>query len=178
MLDLIAGLLQPFADLLPRVSHRPSSIEWCVVDSWLQGPYSTRKPVVYLPAITPIEYYPNVPFPIDLEVQTLRTADDIEITVNASVMVYIDSPLLMREAIGYDEYVSNIGMECRSVIQEFISGHNFRHGLESFGSLELAVGDALLELTNNGVYLQRLCIEDAARTQAFRLYGLSLSEPS
>lgn len=173
MLSLLSDFLQPWADLVPRLSHRPSTVEWCVVDSAMFGPYVTRKPVLHCPALTPVEYYPSTPFPIDLEVQTLRTADGHELTINASIMVTINDPLAMREAIGFDEYVNNISMEARAVIQEFVSDHNLEHGLSIIDRLEETLADSLYFLANEGINLNRLCIEDAASTSAFRLYGVS-----
>ena len=173
MLSLISEFLQPWADLIPRFSHRPSSVEWCVWDSPIWGARVTRWPVLHCPAITHLEYYPSTPFPIDLDVQTLKTADGHELTINASIMVTIDDPLLMRGTIGFDEYVNNISMEARAVIHEFVSGHNLKHGLSIIDRLEDHLADSLLLLTSEGVILERLCIEDAASTTAFRLYGVS-----
>ena len=179
MFSLLSEFLQPWADLIPRFSHRPSTVEWCIWDSMVFGPRVTRYPVLHFPALTPIEYYPSTPFPIDLEVQTLRTADGHEITINASIMVVINDPIVMRECIGYEEYVNNISMEARAVIHEFISGHNHSHGLESIDLLEISLGESLVSLTWDGVSLVRLCIEDAASTTAFRLYGIPQSvEPA
>ena len=172
MLELLSGFLQPFADLLPRFSRRPTSVEWCVVDTLTVGPRVTSWSIFYCPALTPVEYYPATPFPIDLEVQTLRTADGNELTINASIMVVIDDPVTMREAIGFDDYVGNISMEARATIHEFISGHNLQHGLESTSRLEEDLADNLMHLTLEGVHLERLCIEDAASTCAIRLYGI------
>ncbi len=173
MLSLISEFLQPWADLVPRFSHRPNTVEWCVWDSPVNKPRTTRLPILHCPALTHIEYYPSTPFPMDLEVQTLRTADGHELTINASIMVTILDPLLLRESVGYDDYVSNISMEARAVIHEFISGHNLTYGLESTESLYDHLYDAIDDLTNGGVSLDRLCIEDAAATSAFRLYGVS-----
>lgn len=173
MLSLLSEFLQPWADLVPRLSHRPSSVEWCVWDSVTLGPRVTRWPVLHCPALSHIEYYPSTPFPIDLEVQTLKTADGHELTINASIMVTIDNPLLMRDSVGYDDHVSNISMEARSTIQDFVSGNNLLYGLSRLDILEDLVYDALLSRTNEGVILDRLCIEDAASTSAFRLYGVS-----
>lgn len=147
-------------------------MEWCVVDTLTVGPRVTRWSVLFCPALTPVEYYPSTPFPIDLEVQTLRTADGHELTINASIMVVIDDPVTMREAIGFDDYVSNISMEARATIQEFISGHNLQYGLESMARLEEDLADNLTLLTLEGVHLERLCIEDAAGTTALRFYGI------
>lgn len=108
-----------------------------------------------------------------MEVQTLKTADGHELTINASIMVTIDDPLLMRDSVGYDDHVSNISMEARSTIQDFVSGNNLLYGLSRLDILEDLVYDALLSRTNEGVILDRLCIEDAASTSAFRLYGVS-----
>lgn len=173
MLSLISEFLQPWADLIPRFSHRPTSVEWCVWDSPLAGPRVTRFPILHCPALTHIEYYPSTPFPLDLEVQTLKTADNHELTINASIMVSICDPLLMRSSIGFDDYVSNLSMEARAVIHEFISGHNMIHGLEATDLLFDHLSESLTSLADGGVYLDRLCIEDAAATSAFRLYGVS-----
>ena len=128
---------------------------------------------MHCPALTHIEYYPLTPFPIDLEVQTLKTADGHELTINASIMVTISDPLLLRDSIGYDEYVSNISMEARNAIQSFVSGHNQDHGMSILDRLEGSLGDSLYFLAEGGIDLNRLCIEDAASTTAFRVYGLS-----
>ena len=105
--------------------------------------------------------------------QTLRTADGHELTINASIMLTIDDPLLMRDSVGYEDHVGNISMEARAVIHEFISGHNMDHGLSTIDRLHDNLYDALLRLTGEGVILEQLCIEDAASTTAIRLYGLS-----
>lgn len=173
MLSLLSEFLQPWADLIPRFSHRPTSVEWCIWDSVIFGPRVTRWPILHCPALSHIEYYPSTPFPIDLEVQTLRTADGHELTINASIMVTILDPLVLRSSIGYDDYINNLSMDARAVIHEFISGHNMSYGLESTERLSDHLWDSLSLLTENGVSLDRLCIEDAAATTAFRLYGIS-----
>ena len=137
------------------------------------GPRVTRWPILHCPALSHIEYYPSTPFPLDLEVQTLRTADGHELTINASIMVIIDDPISMRDTIGYDDYINNLSMQARAVIHEFISGHNLKHGMESTANLLESLYEATLLLTNEGVIVERLCIEDAASTTAFRLYGVS-----
>ena len=172
MLDLISDLLKPFADMLPRVAHRPTSTEFCVVDSVVRGPYVTKWPTLHSPAFTHIEYYQRTPFPIDLEVQTLRTADGSEVTINASIMVQVYDPLRLRSSLGYEEYVGNIAMTARSCIQDFISGHNYRHGQESIDLLENLLWGAIVETSDEGCQLISLCIEDSARTSSMRFYGI------
>ena len=171
MLSLLSDFLQPWADLVPRFSHRPSSVEWCVWDSPIWGPRVTRWPVLHCPAITHVEYYPATTFPVDLEVQTLNTVDDQEITVNACISVTIDDPLSLRDTIGSEDYVGNISMRARSVIQDFVCGHNREYGMRSIHLLEAQLYDALLHLTCEGGRLESLCIEDAAPTSSFRRYG-------
>jgi len=171
MLSLLSDFLQPWADLVPRFSHRPSSVEWCVWDSPIWGARTTRWPILHCPAITHVEYYPSTAFPVDLEVQTLMTVDNQEVTINACISVVIECPLEMRETIGSEDYIGNVSMRARSVIQDFVCGHNREYGMRSIHLLEAHLHDALTSLTGDGVSLVSLCIEDAAPTSSFRLYG-------
>lgn len=171
MIELLTSVFRPLFDLVPRLSRRPATTEWCVVDSWLRSPRIATGPVLFCPTLTHVEYYPLTPFPVDLEVQTLQYASGDEVTVNAAVMIAIVDPLVLREALGED-YLSCISMAARSVIQSAVSETDCISSDPD--SLHRDISSDLSHLSNNGVVLERLCIEDAAKTSSLRLYGHSV----
>lgn len=169
MFDLIASILQPVFDLVPRVYKRPATTEWCVVDGWRSRPKVVSRPVVACPMFCHVEYYPRTPFPVDLEVQTLYAGDD-ELTINASLMVQIEDPIALRSSLG-DEYVSCLSMVARSAIEQYVVENE-----EWPTSAELSdiIAQAVVSSSLSGATLKQFCIEDCAKTRSFRFYGSNI----
>jgi len=126
LFDLISGLLEPFFALVPRIAHRPQTNEWLVVDRWFGHTKQTVNPVVYIPALTHVEYLPKNEIPIDCGLQRVTTADDLSVAVNATAVIRIIDPVLCREkaAEGYEELSS---IYIRGVVCDLISGHNWSY---------------------------------------------------
>ncbi len=162
MFEMLANFLEPYLDLFPRFYRRPASNEFCVLDDIIGEPREIRRPVFTAPVLSHVEFYPATPFPIDLENQTLGPYGQ-EITINAAIMVEIQDPVAMRDLIG-DEWVSCISQAARASIA--------RSDLAP-ESMQVAVEQAVVNLTANSVIVTDFCLEDRAKTRSMRHYGLN-----
>lgn len=174
MLDLLRGFLEPIFQFIPRLSRRPSSIERCIVDGVL-GVRESRCPQVYIEMLTHVEFYPAVPQPLDLEQQTLFTADGIEITVNCTCSVLIVDPLTLRAIMGQDEAMFNASIVIRRVVSEFLMARTLEDGLAAVrdGQLLRDIDAAIAEASQISLKITRFAIEDIAKTTSRRHYGLN-----
>lgn len=155
--ELLSNFLEPFLELIPRLARRPAGNEWMVVDS-IFGVREGNLPVLYVPSLTHIEYFPSCSLPIDCGLQRATTADNMPVAINATAVVRITDPVLCRSEVGgsYEEAAS---MAIRHVVCEMVMGHNFSHVTElcmdGSGEEEMAV--ALEEI---GIELAAFRIED------------------
>jgi hypothetical protein len=123
LIDLLGDFLQPIADMVPRIEQRPSTAEWLVVDGCL-GVYTTRKPVGYVPALTHVERWPKVEYPVDLGLQRVLTADGQAVAANGTVIIKVTDPLACRERVGHDGWEECIAQLIRGEVTDVLTSHN------------------------------------------------------
>lgn len=177
MLETISALLEGILALLPTIARRPTTVEWMVVDShypWSpKKVYLSERPILHIPAFTAVEYYSSAPITLPMETQTLRTADNVEVTVNVAIKVVIEDPIAMRHYVGSDDYISNIVFDARSATSEFITGNNYLYGLSTISDLGEEISDSISYGTGAGVQVVGFSLEDYTRTTTRRLlHGL------
>ena len=158
LFDLISGLLEPFFALVPRIAHRPQTNEWLVIDRWFGHTKQTVNPVVFIPALTHVEYLPKNEIPIDCGLQRVTTADDKSVAVNATSVIKITDPVLCRDraAEGYEELSS---IFIRGVVCDLISGHNWSH-LSELIERDTYFDEIHAELEYYGIELVSFQVED------------------
>lgn len=174
MLDLLRGFLEPIFQFIPRFSRRPTSIEHCVVDGVL-GVRESRWPQIYIEFLTHVEFYPKTPQPLDLELQTLVTADGVELTLNATMSLVIVDPMSLRGTLGQDEAMFNASIVARSAIAEVVTTKSFLDLKEMIadGAIDEVIGAQIRDSSGLGLDLHRFAVEDMARTTSKRHYGLT-----
>ncbi len=159
LLDLFGAFLEPLLALVPRLSHRPPSNEWMVVDSLLKGPRASRWPILHIPAITPVDYLPKHEIPIDCGLQRVTTADGVCVAVNATARVEIWCPIICRDRSAED-WAEAAAMIIRGQVCETATSHNWSHlqdlWLEGEGTAE--IDNDLQEI---GMNLSVFRVEDA-----------------
>ena len=165
--ELLASLLQPVFDCLPRISARPKSNETLVVDGPISGPRTTSRPQVYFPILTHVEYWPAAAVPLECELQSLTSADGVTVAINASVVLTVTYPLMLREQTDHESWEAFTSLKIRQSIYEAVSGHNF----DDFRSRakDLIWFEAEEALAECGVELIDLAIEDITKTRCLRL---------
>ena len=174
MFELLSGFLQPILDFVPRVSHRPAANEHCVVDGVL-GVRETRRPQLHAPILTHVEYFPVNPVAVDLEIQTVATTDDRELTLNATAAIVIDDPITMRLKCGSDSYIGIAAIAMRAEISRIavsVTEEEFRDMVASDELMQL-VSDRLASASFGSLSLDTFAIEDCTRTTSHRVYGIS-----
>ena len=158
LFELFSSFLQPLFDLVPRLSRRPQSNEWLVVDSWIKGPRTLDLPVLHCPALTPVQYFPKCEVPIDCGLQRMTTADGSPVAVNATCRIVVADPLACRSKVG-EEWEEAAAMVVRSIICDLVTTHNLSHLYELIA--DNAGWDAANdELQYIGCELSFLCVED------------------
>jgi len=155
--ELLASLLEPFFDLVPRLAHRPQSNEVMVVDG-LFGVRTRKRARVFIPAFCHINYYPTSSQPVDCGLQRLTTADGVSVAVNATAVYTIGDPVLMRSVFG-DDYHELVAMSLRSYVCEYVSGHNFTYLGEVLDS-DGIWNESAAELSESGIDLVAFMVED------------------
>lgn len=173
MLDLLQEFLQPLLDFVPRVSRRPASNEFCVVDGVLSV-RQTRRPQLHAPVITHVEYYPASEIPLDLEIQTLATGSQAELTINATASVVIEDPISLRAVAGSESYLGVAAISLRSEIASIVQNVTASelHEMIADGTFQERVSESLFTHTRGGMSVSGFAIEDFARTSSFRVYGV------
>jgi regulator of protease activity HflC (stomatin/prohibitin superfamily) len=172
--ELMTSVLQPIFDLLPRISQRPASNEWGVRDSWLSGVKHFNGPLLHVPVTTHAEYWPKCEVPIDTGLQTLTTADNKTVSVNATLIIKIEDPVVLRSICEWEGYEEWIAMKVRGIVQDVICGHNWRDSIERASDfIELDAADQLMYA---GIEVLQLVLEDATEVIPLRIlnpYGSS-----
>lgn len=171
LFDVLAQFIQIFVDMIPRFARRPASTEWMIVDSMYWGPHVMRRPVVYVPIFDHVEYWPNTEQPIDPDIQTLTTKDNLHITVRPGFSFRIIEPLVTRANWGND-YEARVAMAARGVVQYWYSKH-------TLDELHKSGDDGISEeieqhLLANGVELAWFCVEEHVATDAVRVFGIDI----
>jgi len=165
--ELVSGVLQPLFDLMPQVHTRPATTEWGVADSWLGGVRTFTSPLLHIPATTHVEIYPKCEVPIDTGLQTLTSFDGKTVAVNATTILKVYNPILLRSVAGieWEEYCS---MRIRGIVCEIITGHKWRQSLNQ--AAEFIEFDSAADLSEVGVEVQQVLLEDCSETIPVRLF--------
>ena len=165
--ELISGVLQPLFDLMPQVHARPASNEYAVIDSLWSDPKEFRGPRLYIPALSHIEVYPAHEVTIDTGLQTLTSFDGKTVAVNATTILKVYNPILLRSVAGteWEEYCS---MRIRGIVCDIITSHKWRQSLNQ--AAEFIEFDSAADLTEVGVEVQQVLLEDCSETIPVRLF--------
>jgi uncharacterized membrane protein YqiK len=167
--ELISGVLQPMFDLLPRIEQRPAQHEWLIVEPWLGNVRSTRRPVVFIPAFTHVERYPHGEYPLDTGFQSVVTADEKHVTANATAIISVDDPILLRQVTTFENWEEWASMIVRGAVKCVLSEHNMSHlSSDAEGMIYLECSD---RLSHAGIHVEQLVLEDFTITRQFRLFG-------
>ena len=165
--ELISSVAQPLLDLLPQVHSRPASNEWGVRDSLWGKPKTFRGPLLHIPAITHVEIYNSTEFTIDTGLQSLTTADGKTVAVNATAIVKVSDPLLLRTVTSYDGWAEWAAMNIRACVQDTVTGHGWEYTLRR--GAEFIEEDSYNPLLSAGIELIQLVLEDATESIPIRL---------
>ncbi len=165
--EVIASIVEPLFSLLPQVHARPASNEFAVIDSLWSDPKTFRGPRLYIPALTHIEVYPKCEVPIDTGLQTLTTADNKTVAVNATTILSVTDPILLRHVAGseWQEYAS---MRIRGTVCEIIAGHKWSQSIHQ--AAEFIAFDASSELLECGIEVHQVVLEDASECLPLRIF--------
>lgn len=167
--DLLASFLKPLLNLLPRIYMRPASNECCVVDAWWRKPYLHRGPILFIPALTHVEYLTAAQVPVDTCLQSLTSADGKSVSVNVTAIVKISDPLLLRESVELEDWTDLASQKVRAVVNEVVTGHNWGDVIER-GS-DLIFDDSAIDLEEIGIDLLQIVLEDSVVSLPIRLLG-------
>ena len=178
--DLAGEMLKVFFDLIPRFMSRPTCNYVLVVDRFLFGPQIIRwRPVLYVPILDYLEYWPLTEQSVNSEMQSLETADGESVTVDVGFSYKIRDHIELRQALG-DEYVTRLSMIVRGEVRELINGHNWTSLCDASwdSNIHLRFEEDIAEqFEEYGVELTYLTLEDLTRTANVRHFGMNLSQP-
>jgi hypothetical protein len=157
LFELLSNFLEPFLELFPRVARRPAANEWMVIDS----PWGVRigsLPILYIPTLSHVEYYPKHALPIDCGLQRVTTADGKKVAINATALIEIVDPVVLRLAVG-GEHEEASAMSIRHAVCETAMGHNLSHLIAMWQEGE-GFDDVSEYLYSIGIELSVVKVED------------------
>ena len=165
--EVVASIVEPLFSLLPQVHARPASNEYAVIDSLWSVPKEFRGPRLYIPALSHIEVYPAHEVPIDTGLQTLTSFCGKTVAVNATTILRVLDPILLRSVAGIDwqEYAS---MRIRGIVCEVVTGHKWSQSLNQ--AAEFIEFDSAADLYEVGIEVQQVVLEDCAESIPVRLF--------
>jgi len=174
MFDLIRNFLEHVLQFVPRISRRPSRLQFLVVDG-VRGIYVSKRPQLYIEFLTHVEFYPRTPQPLDLELQTLTTGDGTQITLNATISACIIDPVTLRVTLGQEEWLFNTSIIVRQKLAKLVaecSKYELKEMIAD-GRLESLIAKEVAGASHYSLKITRFAVEDMAETQARRHYGLN-----
>ena len=154
---------------MPRIEQRPASTHHGVGDSWGFGVKTFTRPLLIVPAMTHIEHYPKGEHTLDTGLQTLTTVDKVTVSVNVSIILIVEDPILLRNQVPYDEWETVVSVWVRSLVTDNFTGHHFDFAMDK--AIGFINEQAFELLRHYGINVLEVVIEDVARTPAFRLFG-------
>ena len=165
--ELISSVAQPLLDLLPQIHARPASNEIAVIDSLWGYPKTFRGPRLHIPALSHIEVYPASEIPIDTGLQSLTSVDGKTVAVNATTILKVRNPILLREIAGpeWEEWAS---MKIRGIVCDVVTCHKWTQSLSQ--AAEFIEAESYEELWPCGLDVQVVVLEDASETIPLRLF--------
>lgn len=176
LFEILGEAFKVLLDLVPRFAQRPASTEYMVVDGWLVGAAVYERPVLFVPVLDRVEYYPRTEMPVNSDVQSITSADGESVSVEVGFTFRIYDVLLCREMLG-QSYTEKAAMTVRACVRDVVSGHTFYHLASSDIDSRLHVdteGEINEMFSDYGMVLDFLCIEEVTTTRNFRHYGLSI----
>lgn len=166
--ELIAGALGPVLDLFPQIHARPASNEYGVKDSIWSKPKLFRGPLLHIPALTHVEVYPDHDITVDLGLQTLDTLDGKSVALNATAIVYINDPLLLREIAG-DEWMEYIAQRLRGVLTGVVADLKFSKVPQDAGEFVEVYSEKIMD--TYGCEIVAVVLEDCTEVIPVRLFS-------
>ena len=165
--ELISSVAQPLLDLIPQIHARPASNEIAVIDSLWSGPKTFRGPRLHIPALSHIEVYSASEIPIDTGLQSLTSVDGKTVAVNATTILKVRDPLLLRDVAGaeWEEWAS---MKIRGIVCDVITQHRWTHSLSQ--AAEFIEAESYEELWPCGLNVQVVVLEDSTEILPIRLF--------
>lgn len=172
LLDVLAQLLQVFVDLIPRFATRPDATEVLVVDAMCTGVQVIRnRPVFVWPLLDHTEYWSVIERPVDLDIQSITTADEVSIAVSGEFSYQVFDPLLVRRYWSSEEHDAAILMVVRSAVERHHASYNWSH-LQDKEPADV-VDEARRYLSGRGVFLTYFSIGERVVAPASRLFGVN-----
>ena len=165
--ELISSVAQPLLDLLPQIHARPASNEIAVIDSLWSDPKTFRGPRLHIPALSHIEVYSASEIPIDTGLQSLTSVDGKTVAVNATTILKVRDPLLLRQIAGieWEEWAS---IKIRGIVCDIVTCHKWTQSLSQ--AAEFIEAESYEELWPCGLNVQVVVLEDATETIPLRLF--------
>ena len=165
--ELISGVLQPLFDLMPQVHQRPASNEWGVVDHPWRTPKTFRGPMVFVPCVTHVLILPAHEIPIDTGLQTLTSFDGKTVAVNATTILTITDPVLLRETAG-DDWEEYCSMRIRGIVCDIVTTHKWSQSLRQ--AAEFIEYDSAVDLLAVGIEVKQVVLEDMTESIPLRIF--------
>lgn len=176
-LDILGQFIRIFVDMIPRFASRSPSTDVMVVDSFLIGPHVAKsRPVIYVPILDTVEYWPVTEESVNTDVQSATTGDGVELTIDTGFSYRIIDPLATREWL-HESYCTRATMIVRGVVRDTCAGHNFSHLVASMPGSRLHThicSEISEQLHEYGIELTYFAIEDLARTSNLRHFGIAM----
>lgn len=170
---IIAEVVSAITDLIPRVTARPASNQWLVLDSWYSKPRICYFPALYVPVLTHAEYYPKAGVFINPDVQTLTTADGVTCVVNTGAVVSVDDPILLRNYFAEEDWEEGISLIIRSRVAQHHCERMWDECTEQEDKLEAELVETLFRY---GIALVSFAVEDRAIVRSYRHFGWAGTE--
>lgn len=161
--EILAYILEPLANILPRATAKPAPTETLVVNDLLFGIQTVNRAVAYIPVTTEVASYSNAPVPLDLAAQSFMTFDGKAVYVNATAIYWITDPIQLHEALGAENYEEYISVRIRNAIRETIQDLT----TEEVYTTMIDVGD--VNLIEFGIHIEQVAIEDLVFMKTFRI---------
>lgn len=178
LLDILGQFIGIFVELIPRFARRADATETMIVDSFIFGvSIANSRPVLYIPVLDSVEYWPKNEEPVNTEMQSITTSDGHEITIDTGFSYRITDPIKAREMVA-ENYVTKAVMIVRGAVRDSISCNDLPDLLEMdqdsalVSQIEESINGSLKEY---GMTLTYFCIEDLAKTRNLRHFGVNLS---
>lgn len=170
---IIAEVVSAITDLIPRVTHRPASNQWLVLDRWYAKPRTCTFPAVFIPVLTHAEYYPKAGVFINPDVQTLTTSDGVCCVVNTGAVVSVYDPLALRQYFAEEDWEDGIGL----IIRSRVAAHHCERLWSECTEQEDILEQGLVEtLYLYGIDLVSFAVEDRAIVRSYRHFGWATAE--
>lgn len=177
LLEILGQFIGIFVELIPRFARRPSSTEWLVIDSFLFGvSVAKSRPVLHVPVLDTVEYWPKSEEPVNTEMQSLTTSEGESVTVDSGFSYVIADPLKARSILA-ENYVTKAVMVTRGSIRDHVCSYSFEELSamdENSDAIQIVRESINKGLSEYGLKLTYFCIEDLCMTKNIRHFGITV----